>query len=474
MSKKQRNNEKKLKRAVIYEEFQELITALKMQSKMSGVILSQIFYWSDIVAKSDEEVRNSLTQFQDAEDEVIRKRLEKKLRDGWFFKSSPQLSDEIMVVSKSTVDRTLKEFEDYNIILVDRKGNQRNNTNWIKLNIPLVRCLLHKLGYTLMEYPIMQPEELMLVSVPEQVENLIHSYLAEKEKLKAQKDKKSKNSKKDDNPQNPQPSHSGKVKNEGDYPQLSHGGKVKNELSHGGKPDFPMVGNQNNGLSHGGKPITETTSFSFTTFPENTGDSLITSSLALNREKPIIEILDEDLSTDDDINESYKLLNQESIQNKLESFEPLQLDPLDTYQQVTNNVEGEMLEKERQTAVLKQWTFEDSLDRLFNAIESFQLFEITDKTKNYITKTLVKHDMTFLSQEDIRTAIKHYLTLQRYVEHKNGDTIIHKDHFFMEKWMELIKIQNRDDKKRTEQAQQREGDQRVSTGKVLIYNWLEQ
>jgi len=128
-----------LKRAVIKEELVELTGNCAM-----AITLNQLLYWSKRVKDSDGLIAEEL--------ERISTNKVSDLRHGWIYKSSEELSQEIMLGSPSTVRRNLKELVNQKYVFERRNPNQRykfDKTLQYRVNLVKIVEELNELGYRL-------------------------------------------------------------------------------------------------------------------------------------------------------------------------------------------------------------------------------------------------------------------------------------------------------------------------------------
>ncbi|MGJ9381505.1 hypothetical protein [Salipaludibacillus sp. CF4.18] len=148
---------KKLKRVVIKEE----LIALTGDS-ISAIILGQCIYWSEIVNEMDRESSLKAENYKKvgAEDKAEKELL--KVRNGWFWKSAKEFNEEIMISSRGTVDRRLKQLVSQKFVECKKpdiryRNGKTDNTNRYRVNLEFVQKELLKLGYSLDGYSIDQP-----------------------------------------------------------------------------------------------------------------------------------------------------------------------------------------------------------------------------------------------------------------------------------------------------------------------------
>lgn len=145
----------KLKRVVIKEEM-VAVTG----NAINALILNQMVYWTEILNKADQETQKEIEQYKKIGMDHKVEKLEAQLRNGWFWKSAKELSDELMdISSRATIDRKLRELVDAGFL--ETKKNEENKfdkKNHYKVNIDFLRRELKKLGYALEGYAIPDDE----------------------------------------------------------------------------------------------------------------------------------------------------------------------------------------------------------------------------------------------------------------------------------------------------------------------------
>lgn len=128
-----------LKRAVIKEELVVLTGNFAL-----ATTLNQLLYWSKRVKDSDGLIAEEL--------ERISTNKVSDLRHGWIYKSSEELSQEIMLGSPSTVRRNLKELVNQKYVFERRNPNPRykfDKTLQYRVNLVKIVEELNELGYRL-------------------------------------------------------------------------------------------------------------------------------------------------------------------------------------------------------------------------------------------------------------------------------------------------------------------------------------
>ncbi|MDI7744056.1 hypothetical protein QMK38_18765 [Lysinibacillus fusiformis] len=157
-----------LKRAVIKEELIELTGDFAL-----ATTLNQLLYWSKRVKDSDGLIAEELAR--------ISTNKVSDLRYGWIYKSSEELSKEIMLGSPSTVRRNLKELVKQKYVFERRNPNPRykfDKTLQYRVNLVKIVEELNKLGYRLEHFDIFYNDRVkstdslkQLLSEPSNVQN---------------------------------------------------------------------------------------------------------------------------------------------------------------------------------------------------------------------------------------------------------------------------------------------------------------
>lgn len=251
-------NAETLKRVTVYEELVELCEALKCKSDKAPLVLSQLNYWTEITNEMDQTILEKIESFKKIGDHETAQKTKEKLRNGWFFKSAQQLSEEIMLrTSRQTVDRCLREFEDFGLVFIrSSELCPYNNVNDLKLNIPFLRYLLNKFGYTLMNYPVWEGE-IQLTENMKKAEELVDAYLKEKKKQRLEEEKKELERK-----QKKTAKKQKKTEQKNQKQPLAHDEQPNKPHAHDEQPEQPLAhGEQPMGGYdvHGGQPNTEIT-----------------------------------------------------------------------------------------------------------------------------------------------------------------------------------------------------------------------
>lgn len=133
-----------LKRVVIKEELVVLTGTFAL-----AITLNQLLYWSKRVKDSDGLIAEELAR--------ISTNNVSDLRYGWIYKSSEELSQEIMLGSPSTVRRNLKELVNQKYVFERRNPNPRykyDKTLQYRVNLVKIVKELNELGYRLEHFDI--------------------------------------------------------------------------------------------------------------------------------------------------------------------------------------------------------------------------------------------------------------------------------------------------------------------------------
>lgn len=152
---------RKLNRVVLKEEM-VAVTG----NAIKALVLNQMIYWTEILNKADQETQKEIDEYikLGMTDKVDN--LKEKLREGWFWKSSEELADELMgIASRATVNRHLNELVEQKFILKRKSPKKWDKTNHYKVDIDFVREQLKILNYALEGYAI--PEDKEDKKVPE-------------------------------------------------------------------------------------------------------------------------------------------------------------------------------------------------------------------------------------------------------------------------------------------------------------------
>jgi len=148
-----------LKRAVIKEELVELTGNFAL-----ATTLNQLLYWSKRVKDSDGLIAEELAR--------ISTNKVSDLRYGWIYKSSEELSQEIMLGSPSTVRRNLKELVNKKYIFERRNPNPRykyDKTLQYRVNLVKIVEELNELGYRLEHFDIFYNDRVKSTELSKQV-----------------------------------------------------------------------------------------------------------------------------------------------------------------------------------------------------------------------------------------------------------------------------------------------------------------
>lgn len=151
---------RKLKRCTIKEEYVELTG-----DAVSAAILNQMIFWQEVVNKSDSEKITEIEVLERIGDHDKANKMRSQLREGWFWKSAQELSDEIMFSTRPTVARKLKELVD-NGLIESRKNDKKkfDHTNHYRVNLSFIQQELEKLGFSLEGYTLQRPVQKEAVS----------------------------------------------------------------------------------------------------------------------------------------------------------------------------------------------------------------------------------------------------------------------------------------------------------------------
>ncbi|MEE6209007.1 hypothetical protein U3A55_02395 [Salarchaeum sp. III] len=144
---------RELKRIVIKEELVELCEG----NFNEAIVLGQMIFWQGIVDKSDQELMKQIESNKKLE--LPTDKIEKKLRDGWFWKTAQELSEEVMnFKSRKVISNTLNSLVEKNFMFV--KENMRgkwDNTHSYKVNLSYIQEKLQNIGYALDGYSLQTP-----------------------------------------------------------------------------------------------------------------------------------------------------------------------------------------------------------------------------------------------------------------------------------------------------------------------------
>lgn len=139
---------RELKRVVIKEE----LLALCENDFTEAIILHQMIFWQGTINRADSEIHNEIEQRKKLG--LDYSKLENKLRNGWFWKTAQELSEEIMgIKSRRTCSRALESLTEKKFLL--SKPNIRgkwDNTLGYKVDLDYINSELEKLGYSLQGY----------------------------------------------------------------------------------------------------------------------------------------------------------------------------------------------------------------------------------------------------------------------------------------------------------------------------------
>lgn len=137
---------KKLKRVVIKEELVALTGDYRR-----AIILNQFLYWTDIKHEADKMLEEEIKIARKNEEEV---KFEPQY--GWIYKTSEQLSEEIMLgLSKSNIRKYIKELVEMGYILERKNPKYKwDRTLQYRVNLQKVADDLRELGYPLEGYSL--------------------------------------------------------------------------------------------------------------------------------------------------------------------------------------------------------------------------------------------------------------------------------------------------------------------------------
>lgn len=130
-----------LKRAVIKEELVKLTGNFTL-----AITLNQLLYWSLKVKDKEKYIREEVDQ---------KVSLDKDKQYGWIYKTSEELSKEIMIGSQTSVRRYLKELVKFEFIFERRNPNPKykyDKTYQYRVNLNKIRMDLKNLGYELKDF----------------------------------------------------------------------------------------------------------------------------------------------------------------------------------------------------------------------------------------------------------------------------------------------------------------------------------
>ncbi|WP_068505921.1 hypothetical protein [Paenibacillus kribbensis] len=143
---------RKLKRCTIKEEFVSLVG-----DAVSAAILNQMIFWQEIVNKSDQELQNEIEAYEKIGDQRKVAKLQGQLKNGWFWKSAREMSDEIMFSTRQTVDRKMRSLVDNKFMESRPNPDPRHSTNYYRVNLSYIQDKLGKLGFSLEGYALSVP-----------------------------------------------------------------------------------------------------------------------------------------------------------------------------------------------------------------------------------------------------------------------------------------------------------------------------
>jgi uncharacterized phage protein (TIGR02220 family) len=143
---------RKLKRAVIKEEFVELTGKFQL-----AITLQQMLYWSERRKDADKFLTEELERIVNDEGEAVAfERIDPLLSHGWIYKKAEELSEETMIgVSSKAMRDYLKDLVTNGWL--DERKNPKNNwdrTKQYRVNLLKIQQDLNKLGYALEGYSL--------------------------------------------------------------------------------------------------------------------------------------------------------------------------------------------------------------------------------------------------------------------------------------------------------------------------------
>ncbi|MEN8907806.1 MAG: hypothetical protein ABF289_17790 [Clostridiales bacterium] len=138
---------RELKRAVLREEYM----AITDSNIIEALILNQLIYWSQRIYDFDKFIKEEKQRFETSD-----KKVEIDLRNGWIYKSTDELKNELMLKETTkTIQRYINNLENRNFI--DKRRNPRiryDRTYQYRVNIFNIVTALNKNNYTLQNYKI--------------------------------------------------------------------------------------------------------------------------------------------------------------------------------------------------------------------------------------------------------------------------------------------------------------------------------
>lgn len=153
-----------LQRVVIKEELMALIETYygrKNGIHMRAAFLNNLIFWEGIQLKEDKKYKNKIERA--IQNNVNPKKIEKmksSYRDGWFYKTSDDLMDELMgFCSPSSITRMNKEFQDNGWIQVGKNPDPKkkwDKSTWYKVDLIKINSDLNQLGYHLEKFKFNQ------------------------------------------------------------------------------------------------------------------------------------------------------------------------------------------------------------------------------------------------------------------------------------------------------------------------------
>ncbi|MFP7202640.1 hypothetical protein SFC08_16845 [Lysinibacillus halotolerans] len=152
------NSLRELQRVVIKEEFYVLTG-----DHYEAALINNLIFWRGIVDKTDKNLLSRIKVMeQKGGNEKQITSLKNKLRNGWFYKTGEEITNELMGWgSNSKVTRAINKFVENDWL---EKGNNPDpkkkwdRTNWYRVNLEKIAQDLYKLGYALEGYTLIKNE----------------------------------------------------------------------------------------------------------------------------------------------------------------------------------------------------------------------------------------------------------------------------------------------------------------------------
>ena len=148
--------ERKLKRAIIKEEYVEITGDV-----FSAVILNQFIYWLDKMRDVDEYITQERKRATENGSSV-----KIELTNGWIYKTAEELSNETMLgLSENTIRKYLQNLIDKGFLAVRTNENYKwDRTKQYRVDLVAVERALSEKGYHLSDYKIELPQNSNLSS----------------------------------------------------------------------------------------------------------------------------------------------------------------------------------------------------------------------------------------------------------------------------------------------------------------------